>query len=225
MIEQNIALCIDLILYGLEQKEIEFKYTIASIEHIDKITYSYKNEGEFFERKKSEIIKRILANSATYDIKIRPIDIEMGENKIYIRKEDRKIHPLFQEIKMKEANVKLEDLIKKRMFDGNLYQLYLCDKKRKSDSSFESIFEGCATNLLERIELDLCSSEDIEYIWDFFKTKHRLYSIMRLLLLKAPLSVMEEKFVLEIPLVEKMYSSSREEGPRLERYRYPYNDD
>lgn len=222
MDEEIAKLYINIMLFGFDPKSLEYEFTSLSIKEIDEITYKYQNEEEFFRAKKQTILNRLQKETDKYDIAIQPIDIEMGENKIYIDKNGKKIHPLFKEIKIHNNAIKLEDLIKKKMYLGNLKILYRCDKKRKEDSEFESIFNGCPVNLLEKIELNLCDEQDIHLIWEFLASKKRICSIMRFLLFSASLEIMEERFFLQIPKVE---TNQKEELVIERKIYYPYKDD
>lgn len=222
--QKNVTLCISLSLYGLEPQTIEFKYLTSTLERVDKMTYAYLNKEDFFNNKKSEILKRLRLEEKNYNIHIQPTDIELN-GEIYVLKEEKQIHPLFQEITRKSQIIRLEDLIKKRMLEGNLISLYICDKKRQANDEYESIFVGCPEVLLIKLEMNSLKVKDIENIWDFLKTKKRIYSIMRLLLLKAPMFIIEEKFNTDIPLLEECYHVKSSDDQKLEKYRYPYKND
>lgn len=223
MDNQNVTLHIDIQLFGLEPKRIDFEYMRASLDNIDKKTYPYLNEESFFEEEKGNIMKRIASLSTIYDIKILPTDIELGEEKMYIQKGDKRIHPLFQEIKIKNMFIKLEDLVKNRLAKGKLLDLYQYDKKRQTSSGYEPIFEGCSVSIMERIEMNVWNLEDLEYILRFLKSKSRVYLIFRWILLNAPQEELEERFYNEIPLEEIRYKREEKELKR-EIYRCPYKD-
>lgn len=224
MNSQQVFLHIDILLFGLESKRIDFEYKKDQLSAIDKLTYFYRNEEEFFESKKEELMNKIKAQSALYNLQIQPVNIELGSNKIYIQKGEKKIHPMFQELQVKNQTLKLEDIIKKRMINGSLNNLFKCDKNMQAISEYQSIFEGCSEIVLDKLELNLCDKEDIDYLFAFFKSKNRAYSIFRLLLLKESAEDMEKKMITDLPFVEIEYTKPIDNSSKLERYRWPYYD-
>lgn len=223
--QNNIVLCIDLVLYGLEPKNIKYVFSQTSLDQLDQITYMYKNAEEFFEAKKKDILNRLKKEASNYDILLPPTDIELGKESIYIEKNGRKILPLFKKIKVKDLEIKIEDLVKKRMLGGNLYRLYECDTKRQYDQEYESVFKNCPVKLLERIALNCYNINDIDIAWEFFQSKTRFYSLVRFLLSNGTSEELENIFITDIPLFESIHQPIRDESQKLERYRYPYIDD
>lgn len=223
MENQSVTLYIDLMLYGLESKQILFAYKIDQLNEIDKLTYNYTDEKAFFEYKRAEVMKKIKLQATYYNINILPLDIELGTNKIYIQKGKKKIRPLFQNIQFKNQSVSLDDLLKKKLMQGKIVDLYHCDKKRQSYSEYQSIFEECPFITLEKLEWNIYDNKDIEYILEFLKTKDRVYSIFRWILSNSSGIELEESFMNDIPLTENKRNVKTEERKR-EKYRYPYND-
>lgn len=221
--DRNVTLYVNLVLYGLEPQNILYVFTHANLGQVDKLTYSYKNADEFFEAKKNELLNR-LRKEALNKGTIPPTDIELGSEGVYISKGERKILPLFKEIQVKGIEIKLEDLVKKNMLNGNLLTLYICDTKRQFDQEYVSIFKIYPKYLLEKIALDCCDKEDINMIFEFMKSDERFFSIIRFLLRKGTPNELEEKFMTDIPN-QKGVHQNLEKSSKLERLRYPYIDD
>ena len=207
-------------LLGLIRKKIEYIYKIDTLEAIDKLTYPYKNAEEFFRKRKKDILRGLILEKRKYDIEINPEDIELEYNQIYTLKKDKKIRTLFQEITYKENIIKLEDLIKQRMLNGSLKQLYVCDKiAEKNEKSYESIFKNYNIKMLEKS----FTIEDIKKILLYLKRDYRFYLIIRFLLLKENNEKNKEEFLNQIIIMKN--PENIETCEILKRYRTPYLED
>lgn len=181
-----VALTIDINAFGLEPpKNIQYEFMISTLQYLDSITYNYPNAENFFKEKYSKILDILQHTYKKYGMQLAPTAIEMGPKKICIVKSDEtKIQPLFQTIN-KDGNVySLEDLIKKRMYNGNLKMLYECDKEQQSDPDYISIFSDIPSIILQKLEVNLLEEKDIELFLQNLKENPEYLSLARLLLLK-----------------------------------------
>lgn len=189
--------------YGLITKEIPFVFTTMNLNDLDSLTYPFQNEKEFFEKNKNTIFEQLKKERKLYNLEFSPIDIELSLNKncIYILMKERKIRVLFQNIKIKEKEVSLEELTKKELRE-KLRNIYLLDNEVKKDPNYESIFKGFDTIKIAKIKADLIKEEDIAFFWEFIKNKNRFYSIVRLLFFKGAFEETLFYFLSTIPLKE-----------------------
>lgn len=236
MYDVQATLVIDINAFGLEPtKRIQYKFMTFSLSYLDSITYAYLNAESFFKEKHAKILEKLQHSYKEYGMQIAPTAIEMGPNKIYIIKSDQKeIQAIFQTINKNDSVYGLEDLVKKRMYNGNLKMLYLCDKEEQRDPDYLSIFSTIPPLLLQKLEVDIISKEDVELFWQYLKVKPEHLSLIRLFLLKGTDLEKREMYQLEIRrLAEhvkgdhlKNKISDEEVYPKNTRlYRFPYNDE
>lgn len=220
-------LIMDIKLIGFEPKNIEFVYLCSSLENIDQTTYQYLNDEAFLREKQEKILKRISNEKQKYGIGINPTSIEFNTNRMYIQRGDTRLNPIFQNTRIREKAIDTELLLKTFALQGSLKNLYLCDKKYAKSEKYKSIFSECPPTLLEKMELDVLTSEDFDSIWKTVKliNKPRIFSIMRFLLSKDSLEVMEEKFAFFMPELAKIHNGDEEKDVIRKQIRSPYNDD
>lgn len=160
---------------------VEFVVKEATLDDIDDLTYSYRNEESFFNYySKNKTYE--LRNEFERDHGFSPTGYLPGENGIYIKKGDKIIHPLYKNIKIKDKEYSVEDIILSRLYNGNLLQLYLCDKYRSSVSDYDSFFDGLDESYFERIELGTYTEDDVRMVWGWIKDSKRKFQLMRFLM-------------------------------------------
>lgn len=203
----------------------------ATLDRIDEMTYSYENAQSFFDYFiKSN--KRRISDDFERENGYSPTGYLLGENGIYVLKDGQKKRALFQNIQIGDKEYPLEEIILSRLFNGNLTQLYLCDKFRNSQGEYDSLFAGLDNQYIEKLELTICDARDIRMIWNFLKNSKRKYQIMRFVLpdLKKYEGDLNDLFYKEIPAHENYQDGGREnivvktEGASRSYWK-PYNDD
>lgn len=201
----DVKLVICIHVYDLFPKDIEFVYTIMSLDNIDQLTYPFENEEEFFAMKKGAIFARLMGRSKAYDIESTPSDIYLNpevKNSIYLVKNGKKIRPLFKTIQRNNETITIEELAKERLQQGMLKYLYLFDEQGTKDPNYESIFKNCDVKVLARTKANLIREEDIDFIWSFFQKKNRFYPIFRFILSSGTNEMLWDTFAKTIPLKE-----------------------
>lgn len=236
-------LMVDLKTYGFENEPIIHEVMKDSIERIDSYTYKYKNQEVWFENIKVKIlteIKRKRIQSAQF----LPNDIELL--KVYILKEEIKDmrvsvqqkydflnisvwekskietekRPLFKEIQVREQVVLLEDVVKNRMFYGNLVLFYhiTCEL---GDSDY--FFQLVPFNLQKKI-LNSLDENTVHQIYAYLSRHERFMALIRLLLLyPASFEKMKAEYL-------RIFGNDKEKSYEetdysLERIRMPYKED
>lgn len=240
---QKLAnLVIDLNLYGLEMKNIQYTFPLNTLEEIDKKTYGYLDEEEYFQSIKDYLFRYILAEQQLYDINIMPIEIELGPEKIFILKDGRKIHPLFRTIKKKEETISMENILLNQLLNGKLRILFICDKATLGlYQDYESLFSNMPAYLKAKIEADIITITDIQKAWNILTKEERIYAIIRFLLLgNLNFEEMQKKFIEDIPFSNKTKNpihitenkirslrpnNSNNKEERIASYRFPYSDE
>lgn len=240
---QKLAnLVIDLNLYGLEMKNIQYTFPLSTLEEIDKKTYGYLDEEEYFQSIKDYLFRHILAEQQLYDINIMPIEIELGPEKIFILKDGRKIHPLFRTIKKKEETISMENILLNQLLNGKLRILFICDKTTLGlNQDYESLFSNVPFYLKAKIEADILTINDIQNTWNILVKEERIYAVIRFLLLgNLTFEEIQKRFIEDIPFSNKTKNSihitenkirslrpnnSNNKEERIASYRFPYSDE
>jgi hypothetical protein len=221
---QGVAeLIIPIKIYSFQITYINYTYQIDIIKNIDKETIKYNSEQDFFNAHKEKILKDIENKKDKYGISMSVVDIELGENGIYILKQNKIIRALFKNIKTINGTVALEDIVKYKMRNNNLEILYDLDKMYRCNDNYESIFLGCNNEMLEYLEEGFVIPV-VDRTWLFLNTKKRFGEIVRFLLLDKT----KEEMTILFP---KIISPFEKPKPNLENeeitrnYRLPYKDD
>ena len=222
------SLVIELSLVGLEEKNISFIYITHFLNKIDSMTCLFHNEKEFFSKRKEDIQTKLNKNLAQYNVNFFPIDIELKS--IYILKDGKKIKPLFQEIVVQKEIKKLDDLVKEKLKENKLYLLYKCDQRllmaekynEEAQNRYISIFNNVSKYILEKIELNLLSDKDYEYLFNVLKQNCYYYSIVRFILANNSNSLEDniDQFKNEIANFDTKNNESI-----ISKYRSPYKED
>ena len=221
--KDSVKLIIHINAYGLESQEIDFIYLEDSIEKIDNLTLKYLNDELFFLKNKESILLKIKMAKNKYGFSISPVDIELGAQKIYILKGNRKIRTLFQEITFRNQIVALEDLIKNNLKIGGLRNLIKCDQYFMSKDEYVSLFANCNKRIIYSLTFDLITNGLIEELYDYFKIQKYFSKLIRFLFIKEQdFSIILEKF-----LNINNISNYRENNHiiKYEKILLPYKDD
>ena len=168
------ALIINLHIYGIEKQDIELPYKRNYINELDKETYFYQNEEEYFNANKENILKVLNQKKEEYGLIFEVLDICL--NKLYIRKPEKNIQPLFQTIKIREDEYKIEDVLMKKIAQGNLFCIFQLDKERVKEEEYESIFQEISPWMLECLELKIFHTLEFRHLLEDFKTKKKIFS-------------------------------------------------
>lgn len=211
---------------------VEYVMKEGSLEDIDDITYTYRNEESFFNYF-AKCQTRELRNEFEREHGFSPTEYLLGENGVYITKDDKKIHPLYKNIKIQDKEYSLEDIILSRLYNGNLLQLYLCDKYRASTSDYDSFFSWLDESYFERIELGTYDANDVRMVWGWIKDSKRRYQLMRFLMrdYRKYEGDISKLFMESIPAHENYRNQNRvverNSQPLAYEYNYrpPYKDD
>lgn len=214
-------LVINLHTIGLEEQDVELVYRQNYLNELDKETYAYQNELDYFYQNKKEILDKFNLEREKYDIIFEVIDIKL--NKIYIKKSKKRIQPFFKSATIKERTYKIEDILMKKIAEGNLFCMYQLDKERGKEEDFESIFEGLSSWMLECLELKIFNFQEFSCMLNNFKTKKRFFSIARFLLSK-PEELTMENFKKTIPAYEVRRKSEEENDAIVRKQWLPYVD-
>jgi hypothetical protein len=221
---QGVAqLIIPVKIYSFQITYINYTYRIDIIKNIDKETIKYNSEQDFFNTHKEKILKDIENKKDKYGISMSVVDIELGENGIYILKQNKIIRSLFKNIKTVNGTIALEDIVKYKMRNNNLEILYDIDKMYRCNDNYESIFRGCNNEILEYLEEGFVIPA-VDRTWTFLNTKNRFCEIIRFLLLdktKEEMTILFPKII--SPFENPKINLENEEITR--NYRLPYKDD
>lgn len=223
--EKMCSLIISVEVYSFFNQTNDYVFLKAPLERIDEETYFYEDAKSFFESNKKNIYLKI-RNEFERENCCSLTDISLGVNGVYIEKDGKRIRPLFKKIDIGDRQYNLEDIILKRLYDGNLKILYLCDSLRSINGDFDSFFKSSDVDILNRIEPEDGNIEDIRIIWERLKNSKRIYSLMRFLLFdpnKVDFYIAKDYFFENIPNREKQRESSNY-VPKVS-YRSPYKDD
>lgn len=203
-------------------------YCLGTLEDIDNKTYIYENAQAFFNANRRYIEGRVKGD---YEIEhgYSPTGINLGENGVYILKgedEERPIVPLFKKVEIRGQQYELADIIKKKLYKGNIRRFYECDQFRKALGSYDSFFYGLDKGLIARIMTDDYTSADVVWLWDWIKDSKRICPLMRFLLMDFDKfeGNLNEYYCEIMPARENpVFHRSNEE--RAYTYRPPYKDD
>lgn len=178
---QELSLIVHVKTYGLMPNTIFVPLYKDTIEDLDKYTLAYQNKQTFFNAKKNQIMKEILLNQNQFQIQIPPTDLELDENGIYLKGNNKKYAPLFQTITINQKEYPLLPVVKKRFFK-RIKDLYEADKKNQEIPEYESIFLKSKKDVLERLEIGIYSQKDFEYLWELLKKSSCFSNIIRFVL-------------------------------------------
>jgi len=216
-------LVINLHTIGLEEQDVEMVYRQNYINELDKETYAYQNEEEYFNQNKEDILNKLNLKRERYGIIFEILDIRL--NKIYIKigNLDKRIQSLFKMITIKGVPYKLEDILMQKIKAGNLFRMYQLDKKRVQEEEFETIFKGLSPWLLECLELKIFHFQKFSCLLDNFKTQIRYFEIIRFLL-STPENLTMENFKKTIPAYEGRKRNKEETNVMIRKQWLPYSD-
>lgn len=208
----------------------DYIYFQGPLDEIDKQTYIYQDAPRFFNAKKKYIegqIRGVYEREHVYS----PTGINLGGNGVYIVKcennEEKIIRPLFKKIDVGEQRYDLSDIIKNRLYKGNIRKFYECDQFREALGDYDSFFVGLDNTLLSRIMTDNYCKNDVIWVWEWIKNSKRIYPLMRFLLmdLKHFNGDLNKYYYEKIPAKENPTIVSTQSDERLYTYRSPYKDD
>lgn len=213
-------------LMGPESKDFVLRW--GNLNEIDSYTYRYQDKFALFEKEKEELLKKVRA-SYMQDFGLAPTDIELGKKGIYVIKDGEEKQALFQNIVLDDLSIPLEAVVLDRMVKGNLITFYKCDKRRMVDDSYQSFFDNFGYNMIDRLELECPTKQDISVFYNSILNKNRFYQAIRFLLIKPNSSSIEEayeKFLSYVNLYEVTPNAGeRHNHEETYYYRYPYKND
>lgn len=169
----------------------EYIYERGILSTLDERTYNYLDAKNFFDANKRFLYLRI-RDEFEREYGYSPTDILLGENGVYIQEEiiDEKgkiqyitKRALFKKIDYDGKSFELSDIIKKKLYKGNIKKFYDCDQFRCELGGYDSFFIGLDNSLLSRIKMDRYTSEDVVWLWEWIKDSKRLCPLMRFLLM------------------------------------------
>ena len=206
----------------------DYTYSLGALEDLDKKTYIYEDAQTFFNSNRKYIEAQV---NGEYEREhgYSPTGINLGENGIYIIKgeeEDRPIRALFKKIDVQDEQYELSDIIKNKLYKGNIRRFYECDQYRNAIGGYDSFFYRLDKELIARIMTGNYTSGDVVWLWDWIKDSRRICPLMRFLLMDLEKfeGNLNEYYYETIPARENpVFHRSSEERPYT--YRPPYKDD
>lgn len=208
----------------------EYTYLQSSLDEIDKKTNMYINSQAFFNANRIYIEGRVKGDFER-EHGFSPNGVNLGENGVYITKNvdgvELPIRPLFKRVVYEDKEYELSDIIKNKLYRGNIKYFYECDQFREALGGYDSFFNGLDHGILSRIVTEDYSSGDIVWLWDWIKDSKRICPLMRFLLMDLEHfeGNLNEYYYETIPAREKTNSTHRQSEERLYTYRPPYKDD
>ncbi len=213
--------------YGFIPKEMTIVFEIGTLNNLDLLTYSYQNANDFFLKNRNKIINCIKKQIPCYEINVNFEFLELKSEidiPIYIEMKEETLPVLFKTIRTNDKEENLEVFIKERLKNNGLYLLYLCDSYIQKDVEYESIFKNCNRHIYTKIMENLVKEEEIDYVWNFFKSKNRFFAIIRFLVNAENMEEALDCFSKMIPLKETRESNDYEYTRRMKQTWLPYKD-
>ncbi len=230
-------LMVEIKTFGFENETIPHEVMSGTLENVDSYTYRFQNEKAWFAFEKEKIlanIKRKRIQSGKFIpndieflrvyilkkvIKITNVPNDCGNEAILKDKQKEvEIRPLFKEIQSQNQVVLLENVIKNRMFKGNLEMFYQLTCELGDDVGF---FLKVPDYLQMKMVLSL-DGLTINAIYRYLSIHERFMALARLLLLVNP--TYEEMKVEYKKVFGSIQENNVKEGLNLERIRMPYKD-
>ncbi|MDE6292498.1 MAG: hypothetical protein K2L98_02320 [Bacilli bacterium] len=208
----------------------DYTFSQGPLEDIDKKTYIYQDAQGFFNANRKYIEGQIRGEYER-EHGYFPTGINLGENGIYIIKgddEERPIVALFKKINVHEQQYELSDIIKKKLYKGNIKKFYECDQFREALGSYDSFFYRLDSGLISRIITDTHTTSDVVWLWDWISDSKRICPLMRFLLMDLEHfdGNLNEYYFESIPARENpVFHESRRSNEKSYSYRPPYKDD
>ena len=205
----------------------DYTYSQGMLEDIDRKTYRYQDAQDFFETNK-KYMYALVRGEFEREYGFFPTEINLGEKGMYIIKEEngqeQMMRPLFQKISFDDKQYELSDIIKNKLYKGNIKYFYECDQFREALGGYDSFFDGIGHGVLSRIVTKEYSSSDIVWVWDWIKDSKRICPLMRFLLmnLKDFDGNLNEYYLENIPARENPVVTNIQSEDRLYTYRHPY---
>ncbi len=232
-------LMVEIKTFGFENETIPHEVMSGTLENIDSYTYRFQNEKAWFDSEKEKIlanIKRKRIQSGNFipsdieflrvyilkkNIKITNVlDDCANESSLKRKQNEVEIRPLFKEIQSQNQVVLLENIIKNRMFKGNLKLFYQLTCELGDDAGF---FLKVPDYLQMKMVLAL-DALTINAIYSYLSNHERFMVLVRLLLLVNPTY---EEMKGEYKKVFDTLKEKSNDGSlfNLERIRVPYKDE
>lgn len=213
--------------YGFTTNDIKIVYETGTLSNLDLLTHPFQDVTDFFLKNQESIINRIKRQIPLYEVNVNFDFLELNseiDNPIYIEKDQTILPALLKTMKTEEGEVSLEYFIKKHLMNNGLYLLHLCDSFLQPDIEYESIFKNCDKRIYAKIKANLVNEQDIDYVWNFLKTKNRFYSVIRFLLNSENLENIVDCFSKMIPLKETRETRDYERIITRKQTWLPYKD-
>lgn len=210
----------------------EYELRIDNLPEIDKYTLRYTDKNALFLSVKDKILASI---SSEYVEKygIMPVDIELSDRGVYIKRNDKPIQALFQNISIGENVYSIDTLVISKMMKGALLAFYNCDKERNKSIIYDSFFVGNLRYVASRLEVGVVKESDYFYVYRSLTKMHRYPEVVRFLLSYSGTLSFDDYYQMFLDLVseiEEIPSPFLQDGLKKEDvkgyyYRYPYKDD
>lgn len=232
-------LMVEIKTFGFENETIPHEVMSGTLEIVDSYTYRFQNEKAWFDSEKEKILanikrKRIQSGnfipsdiefSRVYILKktikiTKVLDDCVNESSLKRKQNEVEIRPLFKEIQSQNQVVLLENIIKNRMFKGNLKLFYQLTCELGDDAGF---FLKVPDYLQMKMVLAL-DALTINAIYSYLSNHERFMVLVRLLLLVNPTY---EEMKGEYKKVFDTLKEKSNDGSlfNLERIRVPYKDE
>lgn len=236
---ETVRLMVEVKPYSFDNEPINYEVMRGSLESIDSNTSKYQNEEVWFRSMKEKILTEIQRKRRQMG-QFVPNDIELL--RVYILKEEMKnpvlhkedflnisvweqpkieteIRPLFQEIKVRHQFVFLEDIIKNRMFHGNLEMFYRLTYELGDYAEF---FKEVPEYLKQKI-ITSVDEFTINEVYTYFSKHQRFMALVRILLLNhSTFKQMGDEY---LKCFGELHENTSDEANKLERIRMPYKED
>ena len=208
----------------------EFVLKADSLLKLDLYTFQYQNKFEFFNSEKERILKKIIDEYVNL-FGLVPVDIALAEEGIVVRKQEKQLQPLFQNIIYANKPISLKMLVLSRMIKGSLKVFYECDKKRQEEDNYQSFFDGKLKYVAKRLATGSVKNTDYEYVFNDILLKKRCPQVLRFLLNdfnKLEMDSIYDVFLSSVDDFDNprfLHERAPEENPKGYYYRYPYRND
>lgn len=220
--KEKASLVLNINVISMEPTVVFFLYKSDSLEGLDRETFNYQNEKEYFLKNRKNILKKLKLETLKYNLETIPYDIAL--NNIWIELNNKKIRSLFSNIKMQDTYIPLEDIIKRKLWQGNLARLYQIDKYFTSNPKYTSLFNDFNAEQKMLLEQHYMTPEIVSQFWQYIERHDCFYHLLRIFLANT-YNEMYEKFI-NSDIIKKQEKIEEVKEPRhILKKRLPYKDD
>lgn len=223
----------------MEEKFVELRIALKAIKYaeetvklslkkrnwyeIDAFTMQYPNKEILFLENREDINKCI---QKKYENSLLPFlpseEIELSGHGVYIQE----VHapftehaPLFQKTKISGVEYPTIEVVKKKLFEGRIYDLYAADLENQRNEQYESIFQNCHFQNQEDLQRRIAKMPEwLNYFLTPLEQERYYYTILRFALSKSKPR--------KLDIISRKKEKPKEEDVPgvLSGYRPPYND-